>query len=116
MQCLHRFCADCIEKALRFGTKKECPTCRGHCPSRRSLRSDTIFDELIAVFFPDLDAVEQRVEQDVKQILESDSHKRFLQAQETGRAKQLELMSQSKPLARPVMQPKPEVLVEYLSK
>ena len=38
LQCLHRFCADCIQKCLRVG-KKECPSCRIHVPSRRSLRS-----------------------------------------------------------------------------
>jgi len=37
MECLHRFCAECIEKCLRMG-KKECPSCRIHIPSRRSLR------------------------------------------------------------------------------
>lgn len=37
MECLHRFCAECIEKCLRIG-KKECPSCRIHIPSRRSLR------------------------------------------------------------------------------
>ena len=37
MECLHRFCSECIEKCLRIG-KKECPSCRIHIPSRRSLR------------------------------------------------------------------------------
>lgn len=46
MQCLHRFCSDCIEKSLRW-VKKECPTCRKPCPSRRSLRRDAVFDSLI---------------------------------------------------------------------
>ena len=36
-ECLHRFCGDCIQKCLRLG-KKECPQCRIHIPSRRSLR------------------------------------------------------------------------------
>ena len=37
MECLHRFCGECIQKCLRLG-KKECPSCRIHIPSRRSLR------------------------------------------------------------------------------
>lgn len=37
MECLHRFCEDCIEKYIRLG-KKECPQCRKPVPSRRSLR------------------------------------------------------------------------------
>ena len=36
-ECMHRFCDECIEKCLRIG-KKECPQCRIHIPSRRSLR------------------------------------------------------------------------------
>jgi hypothetical protein len=102
MDCLHRFCADCIEKALRFGSKKECPTCRGHCPSRRSLRSDALFDELVGWFFPDLEAVEQKMEADIKAMLESDSHKQFMQSQEAARAKQLEMQLMSRPLSKPV--------------
>eukprot|EP00954_Amorphochlora_amoebiformis_P026741 1381074-Amorphochlora_amoeboformis.AAC.2 len=33
MECLHRFCAVCIELSLRMG-KKECPSCRTKCPSK----------------------------------------------------------------------------------
>ena len=46
MECLHRFCSECIQKCLRVG-KNECPSCRIHVPSRRSLRADTNFDALI---------------------------------------------------------------------
>ena len=53
IECLHRFCAACIEKSLRLGLK-ECPTCRERCPSRRFLRPDPNFDALIAVIYPDL--------------------------------------------------------------
>lgn len=52
MECMHRFCADCITTALRSG-KKECPTCRAVCPSRRSLRRDEEFDNLVAQVYPD---------------------------------------------------------------
>jgi len=46
MECLHRFCGECIQKCLRVG-KKECPSCRVHIPSRRSLRPDLSFDDVI---------------------------------------------------------------------
>lgn len=46
IECLHRFCTECIEKSLRLG-QKECPTCRERCPSRRFLRPDPNFDALI---------------------------------------------------------------------
>jgi len=46
MECLHRFCGECIQKCLRIG-KKECPSCRVHIPSRRSLRPDYGFDLII---------------------------------------------------------------------
>ena len=42
MECLHRFCSECIQKCLRVG-KKECPSCRIHIPSRRSLRLVSFF-------------------------------------------------------------------------
>ena len=54
IECLHRFCTECIEKSLRLG-QKECPTCRIKCPSRRFLRPDPNFDALIAAVYPDLD-------------------------------------------------------------
>ena len=58
IECLHRFCAECIEKSLRLG-QKECPTCRERCPSRRFLRPDPNFDALIAAVYPDLDGWEK---------------------------------------------------------
>ena len=51
-QCLHRFCSECISKALRFG-KKECPTCRAKCASMRSLRRDTVMDDIVRLVYPD---------------------------------------------------------------
>jgi len=58
MECLHRFCGECIQKCLRVG-KNECPSCRIHVPSRRSLRPDPNFDALIARIYPDIDAFER---------------------------------------------------------
>ncbi|PKU75908.1 Putative E3 ubiquitin-protein ligase RING1a [Dendrobium catenatum] len=37
----------------------ECPACRTHCASRRSLRDDPNFDALIAALYPDIDKYEE---------------------------------------------------------
>ncbi|GFZ03032.1 similar to RING 1B [Actinidia rufa] len=58
MECLHRFCRECIDKSMRLGNN-ECPACRAHCASRRSLRDDPNFDALIAVLYPDIDKYEE---------------------------------------------------------
>ena len=39
----------------------ECPACRTHCASRRSLRDDPNFDALVAAIYPDLDKYEEEV-------------------------------------------------------
>lgn len=57
MECLHRFCGGCIQKCLRVG-KKECPSCRVHIPSRRSLRPDSNYDALMTKIFGDVEALE----------------------------------------------------------
>ncbi|KAH9748772.1 RING-type domain-containing protein [Citrus sinensis] len=58
MECLHRFCRECIDKAMRLGNN-ECPACRTHCASRRSLRDDLNYDALIAALYPDIDKYEE---------------------------------------------------------
>lgn len=58
MECLHRFCRECIDKSMRMGNN-ECPACRKHCASRRSLRDDPNFDSLIAALYPDIDQYEE---------------------------------------------------------
>ncbi|KAL8138172.1 hypothetical protein V2J09_004173 [Rumex salicifolius] len=58
MECLHRFCRECIDKSMRMGNK-ECPACRTHCASRRSLRDDPNYDALIAAMYPDIDHYEE---------------------------------------------------------
>ncbi|GMP74610.1 hypothetical protein CsSME_00031989 [Camellia sinensis var. sinensis] len=75
MECLHRFCRKCIDKSMRLGTciffsyklicglqcrNNECPACRAHCASRRSLRDDPNYDALIAVLYPDIDKYEEQ--------------------------------------------------------
>lgn len=58
MECLHRFCRECIDKSMRMGNN-ECPACRTHCASRRSLRDDPNYDSLIAALYPDIDKYEE---------------------------------------------------------
>jgi len=60
-ECLHRFCAECIITALRSGNK-ECPTCRKKLVSKRSLRPDPNFDQLVAKIFPDREEYEEQQE------------------------------------------------------
>ena len=72
MECLHRFCGECIQKCLRVG-KNECPSCRIHIPSKRSLRRDTNFDELIAKIYPDLD----KFQADQEELIEADNRSRY---------------------------------------
>ena len=93
MECLHRFCAECIEKCLRSGMK-ECPSCRVHIPSRRNMRRDVNYDKLIASLFGDLDKLEEMEEQHVNSInIEfmnnscTDSRKRGIEQQERLRQK-----------------------------
>ncbi|KAL0865643.1 hypothetical protein Bca101_044761 [Brassica carinata] len=59
MGCLHRFCQECIDKSMRFGNH-ECPACRKHCASRRSLRPDPKFDAFIAATFGNIDSNEEK--------------------------------------------------------
>ncbi|KAL3509325.1 hypothetical protein ACH5RR_028726 [Cinchona calisaya] len=58
MGCLHRFCRECIDKSMRLGNN-ECPACRIHCASRRSLRDNVDFDALIEAIYPDLKEYEE---------------------------------------------------------
>lgn len=68
MECVHRFCEACITKCLRLG-KKECPSCRVKCVSRRSLRKDPNFDAVIRKIYPQLE--EYEAEQDA--MIEKDN-------------------------------------------
>ncbi|KAL3770251.1 hypothetical protein ACHAWO_009565 [Cyclotella atomus] len=63
-ECLHRFCNDCIEKCLRIGMR-ECPQCRIHIPSRRCLRPDVNFDNLIKSIYGDIEKLEKYEEEEV---------------------------------------------------
>ncbi|CAI5730132.1 unnamed protein product [Peronospora destructor] len=67
MECLHRFCRDCISTAIRH-SKRECPSCRIHIPSKRSLRPDTNFDAFIAKVHPNLAEFERHEDQIIQQV------------------------------------------------
>jgi len=67
MECLHRFCGECIQKCLRLG-KKECPSCRIHIPSRRSLRPDPNFDNIIQNIYGDIEALEDFEEKKIENL------------------------------------------------
>ncbi|CAI5701504.1 unnamed protein product [Peronospora effusa] len=67
MECLHRFCRDCISTAIRH-SKRECPSCRIHIPSKRSLRSDANFDAFIAKVHPNLAEFERQEDQIIQQV------------------------------------------------
>ena len=94
MECLHRFCADCIEKCLRLGMK-ECPSCRVHIPSRRNMRRDVNYDKLIHSLFGNIEKLEEMEDQYVTSINQtkfmnkshSASRKRGIEHQISNRAK-----------------------------
>jgi E3 ubiquitin-protein ligase RNF1/2 len=58
MGCMHRFCRECIDKSMRLGNN-ECPACRTHCASRRSLRDDPGFDTMIEILYDDIEKYEE---------------------------------------------------------
>jgi len=45
--CLHRFCGDCIKESLRK-CNTECPSCRIRIPTKRTLRKDKQFDNIVS--------------------------------------------------------------------
>jgi len=81
--CLHRFCNGCITQSLRK-TKKNCPTCRKECPSKRSLRNDEKFDSLIKIIFPDRKVLEDAHELLMKKIHDTNNAKAAMQMYNTG--------------------------------
>eukprot|EP00468_Gymnochlora_sp_CCMP2014_P012961 CAMPEP_0167750864 /NCGR_PEP_ID=MMETSP0110_2-20121227/6229_1 /TAXON_ID=629695 /ORGANISM="Gymnochlora sp., Strain CCMP2014" /LENGTH=152 /DNA_ID=CAMNT_0007636235 /DNA_START=99 /DNA_END=554 /DNA_ORIENTATION=+ len=87
MTCLHRFCERCIQLALRMG-KKECPSCRTSCPSKRNLRRDYYFDALIEQVYPSVDEAEKAQDQIVESIIGQYNADAFVNSMEKGRTVQ----------------------------
>ena len=75
MECLHRFCSECINKCLRVGLK-ECPKCRIHCPSRRSLRPDPNFDAMIQKLYPTVEFFDETEEALIQSLHEQQVQER----------------------------------------
>jgi len=44
-----------------WNRNNECPACRTHCASRRSLRDDPRYDAIIAALYPDIRKFEEEV-------------------------------------------------------
>ncbi|KAJ1387972.1 Zinc finger, RING-type [Sesbania bispinosa] len=72
MECLHRFCRECIDKSMRLGNN-ECPACRTHCASRRSLRDDPNYDALIAALYPDIEKYEEEIQASIAKVVQRQS-------------------------------------------
>ena len=51
MECLHRFCFDCVSKYLRIG-RKDCPRCGTRLPSTRFMRPDPATELVISLICP----------------------------------------------------------------
>mmetsp|Transcript_24092 Transcript_24092/g.35693 ORF Transcript_24092/g.35693 Transcript_24092/m.35693 type:complete len:313 (-) Transcript_24092:643-1581(-) len=89
MECLHRFCDECIQKCLRLLGKKECPSCRIHIPSRRSLRRDPEFDALMKHILGDVTVLEAQEEREAK--LQVKRNKVFAMTRKRGMVNQADL-------------------------
>ncbi|KAL7073731.1 hypothetical protein ACQ4LE_007452, partial [Meloidogyne hapla] len=68
-ECLHRFCADCIQNSI-YKTSRQCPTCRKKIISKRNLRPDPNIDLLIDTIWPD-----RNIYESIHNILMGNSHK-----------------------------------------
>lgn len=95
MECLHRFCQDCIEKCLRM-SKKECPACRTPLTSRRVLRQDANFEKMVNRLFPDRDAAEAEEEAAIQRVM-ARAVAPFAQAVEEGLRRQKEAAKLQRP-------------------
>lgn len=76
MDCMHRFCAECISRSLRLG-QKECPACRTRCASRRNLREDSRFDALISALNFDAEEMEKQIKVQAQRYLRSAHHQAY---------------------------------------
>jgi len=107
MECLHRFCAECISKSLRLG-KKECPTCRVKCSSRRHLRPDPNFDAIINQIYPNLEEYEAKEETLIQEINKSlMQSKTLIESVEKGKKRQA-LAKTTRSRSKPNRKDKPE--------
>jgi len=87
MECLHRFCRECIEMSIRMG-RKQCPSCRVKVPTKRSLRRDISFDSLIQQIYPDIDEAVEAQESEIKKLLQGHNHSAFAESVKEGTKRQ----------------------------
>ncbi|KAK9902834.1 hypothetical protein WJX75_008005 [Coccomyxa subellipsoidea] len=59
--CMHRFCADCIEKWLRVANEPSCPQCREQMQSRRDCKRDIRFDRLLKLLYTNIRSYEAQM-------------------------------------------------------
>ncbi|XP_067946215.1 E3 ubiquitin-protein ligase RING2-A-like isoform X2 [Watersipora subatra] len=112
-ECLHRFCQECITTALRSGNK-ECPTCRKKLVSRRSLRRDPTFDELIAKIYPNRAEYEAHQERVLAKLTKNHSQDALMNSIEEGMRMQALLRQHKKQKRMPEIEeplPAPELQV-----
>ncbi len=128
MECMHRFCQDCIVRSLS-SSSKECPSCRERLPSKRNLRPDSFYDSLVGAIFPDMEEVEQREQMEAAKIAASFDGAAMNKAVAEGLARQAraappleeerapEVSPQITPLQpRPAKRAKPEAEVKKKAK
>lgn len=72
LECSHRFCKSCIETSLRTNSN-DCPTCREKVVTRRSLRDDSRFNNLISALFGDTSLFEQKEEEMLRTLRSVDN-------------------------------------------
>ena len=95
MECLHRFCSDCVNSSIRK-VKKECPVCRVECATRRAFRPDTLFDELITTMYgDDIAAYEEKMERETEQLT-SRTSEALKKSYAEGMRRQMEIVAQEK--------------------
>ncbi|CAL8466322.1 g5858 [Coccomyxa elongata] len=69
--CMHRFCADCIEKWLRVASEPSCPQCREQMQSRRDCKRDSRFDRLLKLLYDNISSYEAQVYDPSADVLQS---------------------------------------------
>eukprot|EP00467_Chlorarachnion_reptans_P023616 CAMPEP_0114502448 /NCGR_PEP_ID=MMETSP0109-20121206/9099_1 /TAXON_ID=29199 /ORGANISM="Chlorarachnion reptans, Strain CCCM449" /LENGTH=340 /DNA_ID=CAMNT_0001680369 /DNA_START=59 /DNA_END=1081 /DNA_ORIENTATION=- len=87
MECLHRYCRDCIEMSIRMG-RKQCPSCRIKVATRRNLRRDEAFDLLIRQIYPDICQAVEDQEREADQLIQGHNVEAYVASVEQGQQKQ----------------------------
>lgn len=92
MECMHRFCEECIGTSIRLA-KKECPSCRGHIPSRRSLRRDQRFDAIISSILGNVQVQDAIETEQIVRLNQTNYMRRKSQQEEARRQRSVEVSS-----------------------